>query len=52
VGKSDSNDFRFDRPDGQYIHLKSSRVNQIVFVAARKSAGPVRGPRLEMAQSY
>jgi hypothetical protein len=33
-GKSDSNDFRFDRPDGQFIHLKSFRVNQIIFFEA------------------
>jgi hypothetical protein len=33
-GKNDSNDFRFDHSDGQFIHLKSFRVKQIVFFEA------------------
>jgi hypothetical protein len=33
-GKSDSNDFRFERSDGQFIHPKLLGVNWFVFGAA------------------
>src|SRR5260221_10468615 len=46
-GRSDSNDFSFDRPDGRLIHPKYFRLNQIVFAAVCETISlvPVQAPK-------